>query len=270
MGDQTAGHADLAQRRRPGGVWKGIILGNALAVIVTIAALAPCLLLSRTGDPGGPPTAAIVDHLSLTYPNQGFIDRATATLEQAGYAVDYYPGEEVTVDFYRGLSAPDYDMIIFRAHSTRFQEEWRSRPWDLVFLFTSEPYSEAVHVEDQALLRLGVVRYQEDSDKYFGIAPRFVTRSMEGRFDDTTILIMGCEGLSTATMAEAFVQKGASSVISWSDTVSAAHTDAATERLLEHLLVGRVSPGDAVAQTMAEVGPDPWFDSVLLSYPPAR
>ena len=43
--------------------------------------------------------AAIVDQLSLTFPNQTFIETATNTLKQAGYTVDYYPGEKVTVEF---------------------------------------------------------------------------------------------------------------------------------------------------------------------------
>ena len=53
--------------------------------------------------------AAIVDQLSLTYPNQTFIETATNTLKQAGYSVDYYPGEKVTVEFYRNLPTHGYE-----------------------------------------------------------------------------------------------------------------------------------------------------------------
>ncbi|MCJ7767042.1 hypothetical protein MUP79_01440 [Candidatus Bathyarchaeota archaeon] len=34
--------------------------------------------------------AAIVDQLSLTFPNQAFVEAAANTLKQAGYTVDYY------------------------------------------------------------------------------------------------------------------------------------------------------------------------------------
>ncbi|NIW13776.1 MAG: hypothetical protein GWN31_07570, partial [Candidatus Thorarchaeota archaeon] len=43
---------------------------------------------------------AIVDHLSLSQPNQTFIQTSTNILETAGFTVDYYKGEEVTVEFY--------------------------------------------------------------------------------------------------------------------------------------------------------------------------
>jgi hypothetical protein len=68
-------------------------------------------------DSGGAARAAIVDHLSLTEPNPAFADRATGVLEEAGYAVDYYPGEQVTVDFYRELPSRGYEMLILRVHS---------------------------------------------------------------------------------------------------------------------------------------------------------
>jgi hypothetical protein len=79
---------------------------------------------------------------------------------------------------------------------------------------------------------------------------------------------VGFNGLTTSVTAEAFVQKGAEAVIGWSGRVSASHTDAATERLLRHLLIERLTTRDAVAQTIAEVGPDPEYDSSLLVYPP--
>ncbi len=49
--------------------------------------------------------------------------------------------------------------------------------------------------------------------------------------------------------------------------MSVAHTDAATLNLLGHMLVDELSPDDAAAATMADVGPDPYYDSVLRSYP---
>ena len=49
--------------------------------------------------------------------------------------------------------------------------------------------------------------------------------------------------------------------------MSAAHNDTGTERLLEHLLVDGLTPGEAVAQTAAEVGPDPSYGAELRVYP---
>ena len=49
--------------------------------------------------------------------------------------------------------------------------------------------------------------------------------------------------------------------------MSVEHTDMATLNLLDHMLVDDLSSSAAAAATMAEVGPDPYYDSVLLSYP---
>jgi hypothetical protein len=112
-----------------------------------------------------------------------------------------------------------------------------------------------------------MVSYYKDGPQYFGIMPGFIKSSMQGDFPDTTIVIMGCDGLKSDTVAEAFVDKGAKAVVAWDGLVSSNHTDAATERLLQHLLIDGLTLQEAVAQTMAELGPDPSYDSVLRLYP---
>ena len=238
------------------------------AAILIAGLLAGGLLLRNViwgGSPAGPKTAAIVDQLALTQPNPAFAEAATSTLEQAGYVVDYYPGEQVTVDFYRSLPAKPYDLIILRVHSGLARDE--GEPTGYVSLFTGEPFSDTKHYEDAEAGRLARARYYDDSPEYFSIVPDFIESSMAGRFEGTTIIIMGCDGLTTDTAAQAFVHKGAKAVVGWSGRVSAAHTDKATERLLRHLLIDRLSTRDAVARTMGEVGPDPEYNSTYLVYP---
>lgn len=62
--------------------------------------------------------AAIIDHLSISQPNQTFIENATSILQEAGYEVHYFKGEQVTVDFYKNLPSQGFSFIIFRVHST--------------------------------------------------------------------------------------------------------------------------------------------------------
>jgi len=219
---------------------------------------------TTTGSAAGP-RAAIVDHLALTQPNPTFTKTATELLEQAGYAVDYYPGEEVTVDFYRHLPGRGYRLLILRNHSSLVGTGVEVT--EDAGLYTSEPYSENGHLAEQLDERLLIARYYEGGPAYFAIAPEFVRSSMKGKFDDTTIILMGCDGLRTDMLAQALVQRGAKSVVGWSRPVSASHTDAATERLLQHLLKDGLALQEAVAQTMTELGPDPSYDSVLRLYP---
>jgi hypothetical protein len=143
---------------------------------------------------------------------------------------------------------------------------WQGKQIDDVVLFSSELYDRNLYVQDQAANRLVIANYTYDPKSYFGIAPDFFDEL--GDFHDTTIVMMGCQGIQSEHAAQAFIDKGAKTYISWNQTVSANHTDEATEKLLQHLLVDQQSASDAVAQTMAEVGPDPTYGSKLVAFPP--
>lgn len=266
------GGAAKGRRKRSRRVLRPRAIGSVAAVVVLVAAgaVSAWFLLSSSDGDDGPLTAAIVDQLSVTLPNPGFVQRATATLEQNGYKVDYYSGEETDVDFYRRLPAQGYDVIVFRNHADRLRTiEPSGERFDEVVLFTSEPYVRDRYVADQGANRLTIARYSRDGAPYFGISARFVADRMVGDFAGATIIMMGCEGLLTDTTAKAFIERGASTYISWDETVSVSHTDTAGERLLQLLLTDRLSPNDAVQQTMAELGPDPAYGSALVAYPPA-
>lgn len=261
-------------RRSPGrdhGKIRGAIklpaIGFALLGAAVIAAGIAGLTIGGSGSPSH--RAAIIDQLGLTAPNAAFANDATAELEQAGYSVDYYSAEQVTVDLYRGLPDHDYDLVLLRTHSTsvisRGAEEVSS-----VALFTNEPYDETKYYDDQRAGRLGFASYTDGGELLFGITADFIENSMIGRFNDTLIVMMGCDGLKNERAAEAFIGKGASSFISWDQFVTATHTDTATQLLLKHLLDNGLSPVQAVDQTMLEVGPDPHYGAVLKAYPPAE
>lgn len=254
---------------------RNVVLLIAAAVACPIAFILVLVVLARSGEesaeptavsPSAGPRAAIVDQLSLTQPNPTFVETATDLLEQAGYAVDYYPGEQVTVEFYRGFPAQPYDLIILRVHSALGRDD--GQPADWVTLFTADSYRETWYVKEQKTRRLSKVSYYEDGPAYFGIMPGFVRSSMKGNLQDTTVIMMGCDGLRTETIAEALVERGAKAVVSWNGLVSADHTDAATEQLLRHLVTEGLSLPQAVDSTTAEVGPDPAYGSVLRLYPP--
>ena len=246
--------------------WRIVVI---VALIVTLPLVALLWTLLRGGDGDeGPPSAAIIDQLSLTVPNPAFVEDATATLQAAGYDVDYYPGEDVTVEFYRRLPFFGYDVLVFRSHADRLQAiDDRGESFDEVVLFTSEPYSAERYQNEQNDHDLVIARYKKGGDPFFGIAAGFI-EGLGSDFGGAQVIMMGCEGLLTDTTARAFIERGAETYISWDETVTAAHTDAATSALLEHLLIDGLSPAEAVDQTMAELGPDPVFGSRLLAFPP--
>ena len=207
---------------------------------------------------------AIVDHLSLHQPNPNFNQTASAILEEAGFTVDYYPSEEVTVNFFRNLPKHDYGLLILRVHSGIGVVET-----DWVCLFTSERYTRSKYVDEQLAGRIMAACYQNPPEPpyFFGINPDFVRLSTKGRFQNTIVIMMGCDGLRYPTMAEAFISKGARAYISWDKAVLTSHTDKATIQLLRHLVIEKQTIEKAVAETNKEVGPDPQDRSILLYYP---
>jgi hypothetical protein len=206
---------------------------------------------------------AIVDQLSLTFPNQNFIETATNTLEQANCSVDYYPGEDVTVDFYEALPAHAYNLIILRVHAAGSSAMGSVE----LSLFTTESYNPFAHSAEQFRGEVGIVSYSMTSPKFFGISPDFVKNCMKQRFNETTIIMMGCDGLKGTQMAKAFIDKGARIYIAWNSSISADHTDTATEHLLQHLVLEKQTFTQAVDTTMSEVGPDEALESHLAYYP---
>jgi len=238
-----------------------------LLLIITISAYFAHTFLnqSQTINPSSSQLrAAIVDQLSLTFPNQTFIQTATNILKQAGYTVDYYPGERVTVEFYRNLPTYNYGLIILRVHSTTGGQP-------LIALFTSETYSKSKYVYEQLTCKVCPVAYSTEEASigigYFGITPSFVESSMNGKFANTIVIMMGCEGLHNTKMAEAFTEKGAKVYISWSRAVLASHTDRATSRLLQYLITKKETIKQGVNDVMKEVGADPAYESLLTYYP---
>jgi len=94
-------------------VWLAIAL--VLAGIVAFVRIYP--VNQPSSDNLAEPKAAIIDQLYSLQPNEAFISEVTKELEDYGFEVDIYQGDEVTVDLYRQLPGYGYKVIIFRAHS---------------------------------------------------------------------------------------------------------------------------------------------------------
>lgn len=207
--------------------------------------------------------AAIVDEVSFITPNQTFVQAATDILEHANYSVDYYSGEKVTVDFFRNLPTHGYSMIILRVHSGI---DGTQPP---VSLATSEASSAKKYIYEQLADQIHTVRLTSGPrTPYFAICPSFVKSSMKGRFKNTIIIMMGCDGLTYTDMAEAFGEKGAEAYISWKGGVSLSYSDQATIRLLQHLVTERQTIIRAGEKTVEDVGRDPTHTNTTLGYYP--
>ena len=227
-----------------------------LTVVSSSLVLGPYLWLTydnswRTTNSDGVVKAALVDELSATAPNAGFTIDATRTLTAAGYKVDYYGPSKVTVGFFRDLPRMGYGLVIFRAHS------------GISSIYTSEPYSKWTYIYEQ--LTGQVIPVVVDNVEYFGITPSFVENSMRGSFQGSLIIAMGCSGLSDVSMANAFIQKGATSYVGWNTWVSSTTTDTYVTMLLQSLSHGK-TVRESLVPISNKLSSDPSYAGRLSYY----
>jgi hypothetical protein len=194
--------------------------------------------------------AAVIDELSLTYSDPYFIHNITESLRSSGYSVDYYPPDQVTVELFRSLPSKNYGLVIIRSHTA-----------SSAGIITGEQYSQNRYVYEQLADQLvrGVV--PPSGQTYFAIEAGFVGSEMQGRFPDSTIVLMGCGGLQgKPQLAKAFIDKGARFFVGWTDAVTAAQTD-----LTVSLLIHEIAGGSSVSQAVDSAShyPDPLYNSRL-------
>jgi hypothetical protein len=190
--------------------------------------------------------AAIVDQLGAELPNPAFVNNATVTLEAYGFDVTYY-NEAIDVDFFKELAKRNYGIIILRAHSALRSDNLT------VDLFTSEPYRRSAHSDEQdnGLVVRGTLYYTGTPREYFAVTSKFI-ENLEGTFPKSIVIAMGCWGLKPGleqTLAGAFVKKGATAFLGWTELVGYSHSDNETSKLLTNLFVHNRTLDEAVSGT---------------------
>jgi hypothetical protein len=238
----------------------------ALALVIS---LAPGLFLFNSCSKPKPVTelkAAIVDPLYLREPDQALTDDLKSLLTESGFKVDVSQSEQITVDFFRHLTEPGYQVIIVRAHSGLLGSGGKAIPKTCIF--TNEPYSETQHISEQLSDRLAKARINASSPWVFAVGADFIRRSLKGNFNHSLIVMMGCSTLYMDDVAKACMEKGAAAYIGWDLSVGVNYVDSATRTLISKLCHDNMDIEKAVAGTMDEKGRDPDFGATLKFYPP--
>jgi hypothetical protein len=119
-------------------------------------------------------------------------------------------------------------------------------------LFTSEPLSNTKYVAEMLNDQLIGVAYKPGDPVYFGIPPKFISTCLNGGFENTVIIAMGCNGLTSTDMARAFTDKGAKIYLGWSDSVTSVQTDNAVQQLLQKLVIERKQVWLALASPQSD------------------
>jgi len=249
-----------------------LLTASSIAITIILCFFFADSLLDGGGGSQKRPRAAIVDGL-LHYPNQMFLEEAEEILCDGGYDVDLIPSEEVTVDLYRRLPSLGYGFIVLRVHCGPLI---RRLPDGTVIsegtvLFTAEAYDPGRYVQYQLNGQLARARITARPDEaYFAVPPWFFEECSIGGFDDAIVVLDSCYGFyveAPLMMAEAFVEKGAEVFIGWDGEVQPGHSDEAALALLRALCRDGLTVEEAVERVMEEVGPDPYFGSIMLYHP---
>ncbi len=245
------------------------ILATTVVLISVFSALA--FVDNQTTLDDGVPKAAIIDQLHEELPNPDFQQNATEYFETAGYDVDLYTTKDITVDFYKKLPSMDYEFIVIRSHATGQMFKFSSSA-----LFTGEKYSPNNHSADQLSGHLAnAVPYNEIQKKeiglenlasqtYFAFGSKFVDEKMVGKFPGSVIVLAGCYTTSSKLLSQSLIDRGASVVVGWDNTVRVDQSDKVILAFLEKMLVdGEVLP-EAVSSVTNEFGL--YLDPVDIRY----
>jgi hypothetical protein len=229
---------------------------RVLAPIFVLLVLIVSVRLLGSGDRSGKGrmSVAILDPLT----GEGFTSRGVELFESAGYEVDVFRGEEVSVGRIKKMSG-GYRVVVLRVHSSIYH----GRVW----FFTGERYSQERHVLEQLLDEVHPAMPALGSEYLFAVGAEFVLHFLEDRFDGALIVVMGCDGLSSYDLAKAFMVAGAAAYVSWDGPVSLGHTDEATFAMLRGLVAEGMCLRDAIRHSMELIGPDPSYASSLCVFP---
>jgi hypothetical protein len=198
--------------------------------------------------------------------NPQFTDEATAYLATKGLPTNIFKDSNITVDFYRQLPKYGYSLIVLRVHAGVLESD----PGKPTFLFTEEPHNTYEYPIEQMLEQVQAGKIDPDNpaeEPVFTVGPLFIAASMEGRFNDSVIILSSCLGLYTDQLANAFIERGAKAFISWDEKVGLTHTDEACMVLLRSLIEEGMTISEAVEKAMNDVGPDTAYNSELYYYP---
>jgi hypothetical protein len=239
------------------------VLSLLIAILIVSVFLALYILRKNVTEFSS--KAAVIDQLgsslldhSIRYSNQTFVESAKQMLHEKFSIVNYY-SDNATVNEYENLASEGYKLIIWRAHSALDLDQ------KFIAISTSEEYELGkydVYINNGYLSVCNISGFL-----FFGITPSFITEIMDGRFQDTVIIFMSCNGLKQGyyRTAEALKEKGVKAFISWDGWINPEDNDNSIELLIRGLLIENRTIKEAVdkIRCQSEFG---W--TTLQYYPP--
>ncbi|MEM4481515.1 MAG: hypothetical protein QXK88_05180 [Desulfurococcaceae archaeon] len=201
--------------------------------------------------------AVLFDGLQELTPTSVFVQEATNLLERSGFSVDFWGGENVTVELLLNLEY--YDIILLRLHSAIASN-------GVLYIFTGELYEGEKYLvlRSSGIVARGVVAYMNKT--YFALNSHYLGKNAQTNLTGSIVILMGCKGANDHEFVKSILGRGAKAYIAWDGNVSIEHSDVVTLELLKALIEGGSNPIDAVNRVMNELGPDPHYGSSLQCF----
>jgi hypothetical protein len=202
------------------------------------------------------PKAAILDALYNGSQDLAYEQSLTNYLSTAGYSVDVFRGENVTIDLLENIGG--YKVLILRLHSAIASDGF-------LYLFSGEPYTPSKYTQEQlsGAVREGITF---ENVSYFALNAVFLGGNNPTGLEDSTIILMGCNGTGDSYSIQRLLDKGVKAYIAWSGYVDLSYSDETTLALVKALYVEKSTVQTAVEEAMKEAGTEPDYNSVLECY----
>lgn len=260
-GMRRGGRRGIYFSRRRRRMWPWILL--ILVIIAVIVSIV--IYLGMELEEAPPMRAAILDGLAADYPNQTFIESAKEILARAGFEVDIYGPEDITLDLLRELPSRDYGLILFRVHGGRIRQPIGLFIGGGLFIEKCGPESHRDEVESGYLL---IGRPFLSNETYCVAPPHYISEKLHGKFRKTIIIAMSCFTGDDNIMASAFLERGAGAYVGFRGEISPDYADAFTITLLRKLYSEKLLIQDAFDQALRELGSDPHYGGSPALYLP--
>lgn len=232
-----------------------------VAVILAIVGSAVIILFSTSFFiPKKIRKAAILDGLYASRPNSTFIENLTSLLKEAGFQVEFFMGENVTIELLENIGG--YDLLILRLHSAIHIDK-------TLYLFSGEYYiSSKYFFEQLSGIAKKAYTFDENEPPYFALNSAFLGMNKKDGLKDSTVILMGCNGTGDVSFIQGLFKRGVKAYFAWDGYVDPSHTDKATLVLVKALCLEALSPREATEKVMKEIGPDPSYESQLYCFTP--
>ena len=249
----------FSRRRRQRWPW-------TLLILVVAAMIVPAAIyFGHSPEETSQMRAAILDGLAADYPNQTFIESAVEVLREAGFEVDVYGPENISLSLLKDLPSEGYSLVVFRVHGGRIRQPIGLFIGGGLFIEKCGPESHRDEVESGYLL-LG--RPFLSNETYCVAPPHYISEKLHGTFKRTLIIAASCFTGNDNVMASAFFERGAGAYIGFRGEISPDYADAFTIKLLRKLYSEKLPIQEAFDEALKELGSDPHYGGSPALYLP--